>query len=110
MVAHALNVLSYVGPFGPLLPQPPNLTSLGKLQYTIARTNVMHTSIVAHALTCLPNIGACGPNIRQTLITDQRDCFFILETNTETVLLLLIRLRLRLTIWEYRDEDFAILL
>ena len=48
MMAHALNVRFYVGPFGPLLPQPPNLTSLRKLQYTSARTNVTHASIVAH--------------------------------------------------------------
>ena len=38
-----------VGPFGPSLPQPPNLTSLRKLQYTNARTNVPHASIVVHA-------------------------------------------------------------
>ena len=49
MVAHALTYWPNVGPFGPSLPQPPNLTSLRKLQYTSARTNVMHASIVAHA-------------------------------------------------------------
>ena len=49
MVAHALTYWPNVGPFGPSLPQPPNLTSLRKLQYTSARTNVTHASIVAHA-------------------------------------------------------------
>ena len=39
MVAHALTYWPNVGPFGPSLPQPPNLTSLRKLQYTSARTN-----------------------------------------------------------------------
>ena len=48
-VAHALMYWPNVGPFGPSLPQPPNLTSLRKLQYTSARTNVTHASIVAHA-------------------------------------------------------------
>ena len=46
MVAHAL---IYWPNVGPSLPQPPNLTSLRKLQYTSARTNVMHASIVAQA-------------------------------------------------------------
>ena len=46
MVAHAL---TYWPNVGPSLPQPPNLTSLRKLKYTSARTNVTHASIVAHA-------------------------------------------------------------
>ena len=49
LVDNALTYWPNVGPFGPSLPQPPNLTSLRKLQYTSARTNVTHTSIVAHA-------------------------------------------------------------
>ena len=65
MVAHALTYWPNVGPFGPSLPQPPNLTSLRKLQYTSARTNMTHASIVAHALTCLPNVGAFGPSVPQ---------------------------------------------
>ena len=46
MVAHAL---TYWPNVGPSLPQPPNLTSLRKSQYTSALTNVTHASIVAHA-------------------------------------------------------------
>ena len=47
MVAHALTYWPNVGAFGPSddLTYPP----LWKLQYTIARTNVTHASIVAHA-------------------------------------------------------------
>ena len=65
MVAHTLKYWPNVGPFRPSLPQPPNLTSLRKLQYTSARTNVTHASIVAHALACLPNVEPLGPSLPQ---------------------------------------------
>ena len=44
MVVHELMYCYNVGTFGPSLPQPPYLTSLRELQYTSARTNVMHAT------------------------------------------------------------------
>ena len=35
IVAHALTCLPNAGAFGPSVPQPPNLTSLWKLQYSV---------------------------------------------------------------------------
>ena len=48
MVAQALTYWPNVGPFGPSLPQPPNPSSLRKLQYTRTRSNVTHASKVVH--------------------------------------------------------------
>ena len=50
-MAHALNVRSYVGPFGPLMAQPPNLTSLRKLQYTSACSYALY-AFAFHGLAC----------------------------------------------------------
>ena len=41
-VEHALTYWPNVGAFDPSVPQPPNLTSLRKLKYNSARTNVLH--------------------------------------------------------------------
>ena len=72
MVAHALTYWPNVGAFGPLGPSHLTYPPLWKLQYTSAHTNVMHKSmvapnlsIVAHTLTCLPNVGAFGPSVPQ---------------------------------------------
>ena len=70
MVVHALTYLLNVGLFWPSLAQSPNLTSLMKLQYTSARkySSARNLSIVAHALTYLPNVGpgttsSVGPGV-----------------------------------------------